>query len=185
MNTQHDDFAVVSPSQIVADASQAVQGTHGQRKRLQKHATVISTNEENSEQKGKIQSSSKSNKKRDTNGQWMEDERRDLRAYEYLCHVGEAKEWIEACLRESEQQKGNGKADAENVEVPDYSVTELDERLRDGVLLAKLARFFAADCVGRIFEAARLQYRHSDNTNFFLRACRKAGLPEGELLNCP
>ena len=183
MNTQQDDFAIVSPSQIVADASQAVQGTHGQRKRLQKHAmAAISASEETSAQKGKI-ASSKSNKKRDMNGQWMEDERRDLRAYEYLCHVGEAKEWIEACLRESEQKE----KDTQSVEIPEYSVTELDERLRDGVLLAKLARFFAADCVGRIFEAAKLQFRHSDNTNFFLRACRKAGLPEGEfpLLHCP
>jgi hypothetical protein len=44
--------------------------------------------------------------------------------------------------------------------------------------LAKLAKFFEPTCVRRIFEGERLQFRHSDNSNFFFAACRKSGLPE-------
>ncbi|KAJ2873162.1 iqgap- protein, partial [Coemansia asiatica] len=34
------------------------------------------------------------------NGNWCDMERKNLAAYEYLCHVCEAKEWIEACIAE-------------------------------------------------------------------------------------
>lgn len=91
----------------------------------------------------------------------MDQGRKDLRSYEYLCHVGEAKEWIEACIGEEID-----------------NTTALEEALRYGIVLAKLARFFQPDCVKKIFEDPRLQFRHSDNTNYFFKACRKAGLPE-------
>lgn len=55
---------------------------------------------------------------------WMDRRRQDLHAYEYLCHVGEAQQWIEGCL---DEELG-------------FGVTELEDGLVDGVVLAKLAQ---------------------------------------------
>ena len=67
---------------------------------------------------------------------WMDRQRHALAAYEYLCHVGEAQQWIEGCLDEE----------------LDFGVTELEEGLRDGVVLAKLARtFLGTDVVKNIY----------------------------------
>lgn len=93
--------------------------------------------------------------------QWMDRERRSLQAYEYLCHIAEAKEWIEACISES---------------IP--PITQLDSHLRNGVVLAKLAQHFEPSTVRRIFEAERLQFRHSENINYFFRFSKTVGLPE-------
>jgi len=55
--------------------------------------------------------------------------------YEYLCHVGEALQWIEGCL---DEETG-------------FGVTEMGDGLADGVVLAKLARAFqGADVVKKI-----------------------------------
>ncbi|ORX49535.1 hypothetical protein DM01DRAFT_1267908, partial [Hesseltinella vesiculosa] len=53
---------------------------------------------------------------------WIDRQRTNLVAYEYLCHIGEAKDWIEACLGQ---------------EIP--PVTKLEEFMRNGIILAKLA----------------------------------------------
>ncbi|RKP37752.1 hypothetical protein BJ085DRAFT_19646 [Dimargaris cristalligena] len=95
------------------------------------------------------------------NGNWCDLERRKLQAYEYLCHIGEAKEWIEACIQE---------------EIPAAEV--LEEGLRDGVILAKLARTFDPDSVPRIFSAPKIQFRHSDNIVCAINAIRNVGLPK-------
>ncbi|KAJ1660808.1 iqgap- protein [Dispira simplex] len=95
------------------------------------------------------------------NGNWCDLERKKLQAYEYLCHIGEAKEWIEACIQE---------------QVP--PAERLEQGLRDGVILAKLARTFDPEAVPRIFQAEKLQFRHSDNINAFLTAIRKLELPK-------
>ncbi|KAG1245013.1 hypothetical protein G6F68_015222 [Rhizopus microsporus] len=58
--------------------------------------------------------------------QWMDKQRTNLLAYEYLCHIGEAKEWIESCLREEIDP-----------------VIRLEETMRNGIVLAKLANWFA------------------------------------------
>jgi Ras GTPase-activating-like protein IQGAP2/3 len=72
-----------------------------------------------------------------TRGLWADVQRHLLQAYEYLCHVGEAKQWIEGCLGE---------------EVP-FDVVEMEERMRDGVVLAKLVRVFRGQSVvRRIYE---------------------------------
>ncbi|KAF8332668.1 uncharacterized protein EI90DRAFT_683028 [Cantharellus anzutake] len=95
---------------------------------------------------------------------WIETQRQFIIAYEYLCHVGEAQQWIEGCLDE---------------ELP-FGVVEMEEGLRNGVALARLARTWEGDSVVRkIFEHPRLQYRHSDNINIFLDFVRRVGLPEG------
>ena len=92
---------------------------------------------------------------------WMDQQRQNLQAYEYLCRIGEAKRWIENIIKEA---------------IP--SELDLEEVLRDGVILAKLARVFAPDLVPRIFEARRLQFRHSDNYVRFAKFLQRIELPE-------
>ncbi|KAG0280272.1 hypothetical protein BGZ95_010710 [Linnemannia exigua] len=94
-------------------------------------------------------------------GRWMDQSRKQVQAYDYLCHIGEAKEWIEACICEE--------IDA---------ITTLEESLRNGVVLAKLARYFDPPSVKRIFVHPVLQYKHSDNINCLFKAMRKLKLPE-------
>ena len=72
-----------------------------------------------------------------TRGLWADVQRHLIQAYEYLCHVGEAKEWIEGCLGE---------------ELP-YGVVEMEEQLRNGIALARLVRVFQGEgSVRRIYE---------------------------------
>jgi Ras GTPase-activating-like protein IQGAP2/3 len=91
---------------------------------------------------------------------WMDTQRHLLQAYEYLCHCGEAKQWLEHCVGE---------------ELGD--VVDMENEMRDGIILAKLARTFEPECVPRIFTHPKLQYRHTDNTNYFFRFCNKVELP--------
>ncbi|EJD53517.1 hypothetical protein AURDEDRAFT_52863 [Auricularia subglabra TFB-10046 SS5] len=96
-------------------------------------------------------------------GLWADVQRHLLQAYEYLCHVGEAQQWIEGCLGE---ELG-------------FGVVEMEEGLRNGVVLAKLARVWEGDAVvRRIYEHPKLSFRHSDNINIFLNFVRGVGLPE-------
>lgn len=72
-----------------------------------------------------------------TYGLWADKQRHLLQAYEYLCHVGEAQQWIEGCL---EEELG-------------FGVVELEEGLRNGVILAKFVRVFQGPvAVPRIYE---------------------------------
>jgi Ras GTPase-activating-like protein IQGAP2/3 len=94
---------------------------------------------------------------------WMDRQRHALAAYEYLCHVGEAQQWIEGCLDEELE----------------FGVTEMEEGLRDGVVLAKLSRCFQGEqVVRRIWTEAKHRYRQSDNINYFLNFVRQVGMPE-------
>ncbi|EJD01008.1 uncharacterized protein FOMMEDRAFT_21471 [Fomitiporia mediterranea MF3/22] len=96
-------------------------------------------------------------------GLWADQQRHLIRAYEYLCHVGEAQQWIEGCLGE---ELG-------------FGVVEMEESLRNGVVLARLARAFLGEgVVRRIFEAPKLDYRQTDNINHFFHFIRSVGLPE-------
>ncbi|XP_018395983.1 PREDICTED: ras GTPase-activating-like protein IQGAP1 [Cyphomyrmex costatus] len=97
-----------------------------------------------------------------------EERKRDL-SYIYLCHLEEAKKWMEACLRES---------------LPPS--TELEENLRNGVYLAKLGHFMAPnilplnkiyDTEQRRYKIAGLQFRHTDNINYFLKCLESERLP--------
>ncbi|KAF9259503.1 hypothetical protein L218DRAFT_963533 [Marasmius fiardii PR-910] len=98
-----------------------------------------------------------------TRGLWADTQRHLIQAYEYLCHVGEAQQWIEGCLRE---ELG-------------FGVVEMDDGLRNGVVLAKLVRAFQGEAaVRRIYEAPKLDFRHSDNINIFFTFVRGVGLPE-------
>ncbi|XP_042640877.1 ras GTPase-activating-like protein IQGAP3 [Tyto alba] len=99
----------------------------------------------------------------------MDERRRQNVAYQYLCHLEEAKRWMEACLSE---------------ELP--PPTELEESLRNGVILAKLGHCFAPAVVPlkKIYDreqmrykAAGLHFRHTDNINYWRDAMSHVGLP--------
>ncbi|NXA59537.1 IQGA3 protein, partial [Mohoua ochrocephala] len=99
----------------------------------------------------------------------MDEQRRQNVAYQYLCRLEEAKRWMEACL-------------GEGLPPP----TELEETLRNGVLLAKLGHCFAPAVVPlkKIYDpeqmrykAAGLHFRHTDNINYWRDAMSHVGLP--------
>lgn len=65
--------------------------------------------------------------------------------------------------------------------------TELEESLRNGVTLAKLAHYFAPDKVParkiydkdlKRFEQKGLHFKHTDNINAWFRAMEHVGLPK-------
>jgi Ras GTPase-activating-like protein IQGAP2/3 len=70
-------------------------------------------------------------------GSWADKQRHLIQAYEYLCHVGEAQQWIEGCLGEELE----------------FGVVEMEDGLRNGVVLAKLVRAFHGEsAVRKIYE---------------------------------
>ncbi|XP_060611464.2 ras GTPase-activating-like protein IQGAP1 [Anolis sagrei] len=100
----------------------------------------------------------------------MDERRLQNVAYEYLCHLEEAKRWMEACLNE---------------DLP--PTTELEEGLRNGVYLAKLGNFFSPKVVSlkKIYDreqtrykATGLHFRHTDNVIQWLNAMAEIGLPK-------
>ncbi|XP_033108850.1 ras GTPase-activating-like protein IQGAP1 isoform X3 [Anneissia japonica] len=100
----------------------------------------------------------------------MDEQRNKNIAYQYLCHLEEAKKWIEACIDE---------------EMP--PTTELEEGLRNGVYLAKLGHYYAPNKVPlkRIYDKEQnkytskgLHFRHTDNINYWLRSMEDIGLPQ-------
>ncbi|KAM6910752.1 ras GTPase-activating-like protein IQGAP3 [Xenentodon cancila] len=99
----------------------------------------------------------------------MDEQRIQNVAYQYLCRLEEAKRWMEACL-------------GEKLPAP----TELEEALRNGVILAKLGHRFSPTSVPvkKIFDADQLRYqavglqfRHTDNINHWRKAMTALGLP--------
>uniref|UniRef100_A0A3B5N1V7 Calponin-homology (CH) domain-containing protein n=1 Tax=Xiphophorus couchianus TaxID=32473 RepID=A0A3B5N1V7_9TELE len=99
----------------------------------------------------------------------MDEQRIQNVAYQYLCRLEEAKRWMEACLGE---------------ELP--APTQLEEALRNGVILAKLGQHFAPTAVPlkKIYDpeqfryqAVGLQFRHTDNINHWRNAMTTLGLP--------
>ncbi|KNG87979.1 Ras GTPase activating protein [Aspergillus nomiae NRRL 13137] len=94
-------------------------------------------------------------------GNWMDKQRQFLQAYEYLCHIGEAKEWIEEVIHK---------------QIP--PIVQLEEALRDGVTLAEVVQAMYPNRTLRIFRHPKLQYRHSDNIALFFRLLDEVELPE-------
>ena len=81
-----------------------------------------------------------------TRGLWADTQRHLIQAYEYLCHVGEAQQWIEGCL---DHELG-------------FGVVEMEERLRNGIVLAKLVRKFNGTAgARRIYEVCPRLFLHS------------------------
>lgn len=91
----------------------------------------------------------------------MDKQRQFLQAYEYLCHIGEAKEWIEDIIHK-----------------PIPAIVQLEEALRDGVTLAEVVEALQPDRHFRIFRNPKLQYRHSDNIAIFFRFLAEIELPD-------
>ncbi|TKA66621.1 hypothetical protein B0A49_07613, partial [Cryomyces minteri] len=92
---------------------------------------------------------------------WMDQQRQFLQAYEYLCHIGEAKEWIEDIIQ---------------MQIP--PIVQLEEALRDGVTLAEVVQAMHPEKPLRIFRHPKLQFRHSDNIALFFRFLSEIDLPE-------
>ncbi|KAK9783201.1 hypothetical protein SCARD494_13422 [Seiridium cardinale] len=92
---------------------------------------------------------------------WMDKQRQFLQAYEYLCHIGEAKEWIEDIIHR---------------QIP--PIVELEEALRDGVTLAEVVEALNPDRRFRIFRHQRLQARHWDNVATFFRYLDEVEMPD-------
>jgi Ras GTPase-activating-like protein IQGAP2/3 len=130
------DFAIKSPEQEVV-------GLHG-RRRLQR----------SDDARGKKAASTWGNRN------WMDQQRQFLQAYEYLCHIGEAKEWMEDIIES---------------DLP--PVVELEEALRNGVTLAEIVQSIKRQPV-RIFRDPKLQYRHSNNYAHFFKFLSEVELPD-------
>jgi len=91
----------------------------------------------------------------------MDKQRQFIQAYEYLCHIGEAKEWIEDIIHR---------------QIP--PIVELEEALRDGVTLAEVVEALNPDRRYRIFRHPRLQARHWDNVATFFRYLDEVEMPD-------
>lgn len=131
-----EDFTIKSPEQQVV-------GLNG-RRRLQRTDSA----------RAQKASSSWSNRN------WMDQQRQFLQAYEYLCHIGEAKEWMEDIIE---------------TDLP--PVVELEEALRDGVTLAEIVQAIKGQPL-RVFRDPKLQYRHSNNYAHFFRFLSEVELPD-------
>lgn len=136
-NSDEGDFSIMKPDQGVV-------GMHGRRRLQRSHSTRAA---------------------KSTPGYggrtWMDTQRQFLQAYEYLCHIGEAKEWIEDVIHH---------------DIP--PIVQLEEGLRDGVVLAEIVQTLQPTKQLRIFRNARLQFRHSDNIAIFFRFLAEVELPE-------
>jgi hypothetical protein len=74
------------------------------------------------------------------------------------------------------------------IELP--AIVDFEQALRNGVILAKLSKVFEPSVVKKIFDEnseLKLQYRHSDNINYFFNMMRKVGLPDVSIrfTRCP
>ena len=136
----------------LATATSSVVGLQG-RRRLKRADSVAGRNGAVSPEKPKASSWAAAN--------WMDQQRQFLQAYEYLCHIGEAKEWIEEVIQK---------------QIP--PIVQLEEALRDGVTLAEVVQAMYPDRTLRIFRNPKLQYRHSDNIALFFRFLDDVELPE-------
>ncbi|KAI9308755.1 hypothetical protein BJ944DRAFT_246306 [Cunninghamella echinulata] len=88
-------------------------------------------------------------------------QRSTLQAYEYLCHIGEAKEWIENCLQETIDP-----------------IIKLEDSMKDGIVLAKLAHWFAPGIVQRIISDTKHKFLLSENINYFFKSLQAVRLPQ-------
>ncbi|KAJ3579735.1 hypothetical protein NPX13_g837 [Xylaria arbuscula] len=141
-NGSSDEFAITSPTQEVV-------GLRG-RRRLQRMGTADG---------GKI--GQRSDRYGFEGRNWMDKQRQFLQAYEYLCHIGEAKEWIEDIIHR---------------QIP--PIVELEEALRDGVTLAEVVEALNPERRYRIFRNPRLQARHWDNVAMFFRYLDEVEMPD-------
>ena len=144
-NDDSEDFSISSPAPSVA-------GLSG-RRQLKRTGSVRPNKASGTPNNARTSAWAEAN--------WMENQRQFLQAYEYLCHIGEAKEWIEDVIHH---------------QIP--PIVQLEEALRDGVTLAEVVQTFYPDQPIRIFRHAKLQFRHSDNIALFFQFLADMELPE-------
>ncbi|KAF7682880.1 Ras GTPase-activating-like protein IQGAP1 [Astathelohania contejeani] len=94
-------------------------------------------------------------------GDEMDWERRERQAYEYLCHLEEARQWLESVVGRYEGTLG-----------------EWEQEMKKGIILASVMAVFSPQSVKKIFREGVLQYRHTDNINYFLDGLSTLGLPK-------
>ena len=140
-----EDFSLISPAPSVV-------GLQGRR---QLKRTDSTRDNKGSKMSGPVRGSAWSERN------WMEKQRQFLQAYEYLCHIGEAKEWIEDIIHK-----------------PIPPIVQLEEALRNGVTLAEIVQALHPHTPIRIFQSSKLQFRHSDNIATFFRFLAEVELPE-------
>lgn len=89
-------------------------------------------------------------------------ERKNWQAYEYLCHIVEAKEWMEKVLGE---------------QLP--PAEQFPESLQNGIALAKIVQKIKPELMKwPVFEHKRLQYRHTENITLFFDMLRDMKIPQ-------
>ena len=137
----------------ISNSAQEVVGLHGRRKLQRDDAVRVG--------KTDVALNSRRNGYGWEGRDWMDKQRQFLQAYEYLCHIGEAKEWIEDILQR-----------------PIPPIVQLEEALRDGVTLAEIVDALYPERRVRIFRHPKLQYRHSDNIAIFFRFLAEIELPD-------
>ncbi|GAW21222.1 hypothetical protein ANO14919_107400 [Xylariales sp. No.14919] len=137
-----EDFAIISPAQEVV-------GLRG-RRRLQRMGTADGRG--NGQRIDRYGFEGRN---------WMDKQRQFIQAYEYLCHIGEAKEWIEDIIHS---------------QIP--PIVELEEALRNGVTLAEIVKALNPEQKNRIFRDKRLQARHWDNVATFFRYLDEVEMPD-------
>ena len=144
-NGMSEDFSLASPAPSVI-------GLHGRRQLKRTDSTRASRG---------ITGRSSGTSSAWAERNWMDKQRQFLQAYEYLCHIGEAKEWIEDIIHK-----------------PIPPIVQLEEALRDGVTLAEVVQALSPGRTLRIFRSQKLQFRHSDNIALFFRFLAEVELPE-------
>lgn len=88
----------------------------------------------------------------------------ELKYYEFLCRVGEIKQWIETLIQES---------------LPSEIELACGDHLRDGVTLAKLTQRINPDLSPSIFPSGnKLQFKHTQNINQFFSLVEHVGVPD-------
>ncbi|RCI04252.1 hypothetical protein CU098_006905 [Rhizopus stolonifer] len=101
-------------------------------------------------------------------GRWVDKMRNMLQVKEYLCHIGEAIEWIESFLGEKIDDNDNKEA----------SIVHVEKTLHTGVVLARLAqRIYPGVITSIISGDAKFKFLQSENINAFLTILSKVGLP--------
>ncbi|PGG95995.1 IQ domain-containing protein containing GTPase activating protein [Blastomyces parvus] len=143
--SESEDFAMASVVPSVA-------GLQG-RRRLKRADSIRASKSPASPQKGRASAWAESS--------WIDKQRQFIQAYEYLCHIGEAKEWIEDVIHKT---------------IP--PIVQLEEALRDGVTLAEVVQALYPHRTFRIFRHPKLQYRHSDNIALFFQLLKEIELPD-------
>ncbi|KAG1174503.1 hypothetical protein G6F70_004765 [Rhizopus microsporus] len=99
---------------------------------------------------------------------WADKMRSLVQVHEYLCHIGEAIEWIESFLGEKIDDNDNKEA----------SIVHLEKTLHDGVVLAKLAQKIHPGIISSIISGdAKFKFLRSNNINAFLQVLKEVGLP--------